>query len=67
MPFRVQNTKTKHVYTVGVVGDDETDITSDATPAMGSGGSSYLPPVYGDEAASEVSASKKSNNSTKGS
>lgn len=60
MPYRVQHQKTGNVYTVGIVGDDETDITSDATPALTSTGDSYALPVYGDEAKAEAAASVKS-------
>jgi hypothetical protein len=59
MPYRVQNKKTGHVYTVGIVSDDENDITSDGAPATVSGGNEFRPAVYGDEASAEVAASKK--------
>lgn len=58
MPYRVRNTKTGHVYTVGIVSDDETDITSDENPATDTGGN-YVPALYGDEAAAATATPKK--------
>ena len=64
MPYRVQHKKTGHVYTVGIVSDDEADITSDETPALVSGGEAFRPPVYGDDAKAELAASSKSKKGT---
>jgi hypothetical protein len=46
MPFRVHNKQTNAVYTVGVVSDDETDITSESAPALTSDGMSFRPPAF---------------------
>jgi len=53
MPYRVRNKKTGHVYTVGIVADDEEQL--DGVDATVSDGGAFRPPVYGDEAKAESS------------
>lgn len=67
MPFRVHNKDLGSVYTVGVVSDGETDITSPETPAVNAG-SHYVNAVYGEDASTELSTStakKSTSKSTK--